>query len=208
VKAVLLYTGLLAGLCEGFPVAASATPIGDALALYKHGRYGEARDALERLVASDPSNAAACYFLGMTLQRVETPSLDSARTWLGKAVRLAPENEGYLAEYAGVCLLIADRDNSLGLALEGRNAMARAIAMNPSDLEACEGLMRFYATAPWPLAHPDKALALAAEIAKRDPKRGLAAFRLIASLFEKEGRAKEAASASRSAQELGRQIGR
>jgi len=201
----MLSAGLLAGFCEGLGLVASASPIGNALALYKHGRYGEARDALERLVAADPSNAAACYFLGMTLQRVAQPSLDSARTWLGKAVRLAPENEGYLAEYAGVCLLIADRDTSLGLALEGRNAMARAIAMNPSDLEAREGLMRFYATAPWPLANPDKALALAAEIAKRDPKRGMAAFRLIAALFEKEGRTQGAVTASQAAQALARQ---
>ena len=201
-KAVLLCTGLLAGFCEGLSPAASATPVGDAISLYKQRRYGEARVALERLVASDPSNAPACYFLGMALLRVAPPSLDTARTWLGKAARLAPENEGYLAEYAGVCLLIADRDNSLGLALEGRNAMARAIAMNPSDLEACEGLMRFYAKAPWPLANPDKALALAAEIAKRDPKRGMSAFLLTAALLERQGRTQQADSASQAAQRL------
>jgi tetratricopeptide (TPR) repeat protein len=202
VKAVLLCTGLLAVLCGGLGPAAAAAPVGDGIALYRQRRFSEARAALERLVASDPSNASACYFLGMTLQRVAPPSLDSARTWLGSAVRLAPENEGYLAEYAGVCMLIADRDGAFGVAIEGRDAIAKAIAMNPADLGACEGMMRFCATAPWPLADPRKAVALAAEIAKRDPKRGLAAFRSIASIFGRQGRTERAHSASQAAERL------
>jgi hypothetical protein len=44
--------------------------------------------------------------------------------------------------------MMADRDSSFSLAMEGRDAMARAIAENPADLGACEGLMRFYAKAP------------------------------------------------------------
>lgn len=206
-RAVLLCTGLLAGLCDGFTSTASATPVGDAIALYKQRRYGEAKAALERILASDPSSAPGCYYLAMTLQQVPPTSLDQARTWLSKAVRMAPENETYLAEYAGVTMLIADRDNSLGLALDGRDAMAKAISMNPSDLEACEGLMRFCATAPWPLGEPDKALALAAEIAKRDPKRGSAAYRLIAELFDKQGRKEQALLASQAAERLARPNG-
>ena len=201
-RSVLLRAGLLAGLCGGFCARASATPVGDAIELYKQRRYAEARNALERVVASDPGNAAACYYLAMALQHAAPPSLDPARPWLAKAVRLAPENEVYLAEYAGVTMLMADRDNSLGLALEGRDAMTRAIAMNPSDLDACEGLMRFCAKAPWPLGDPGRALALAARVAKRDPRRGAADYRLIASLFEKEGHAQQALSASQAAQRL------
>lgn len=204
-KAVVLCAGVLAGVCEGLPSPASAAPVGDAIALYKQGRYGEARAALERIAASDPSNAQACYFLGMSLLRGSPPSLDAARSWLAKAVRLDPANEGYLAEYAGATMLVADRDGSLGLALEGRDAMARAIKMNPSDLAACEGLMRFCAKAPWPLDDAEKALALADEIARRDPKRGAAAYRLIASLFEKRGMAQKALIASQAAQKLARQ---
>jgi tetratricopeptide (TPR) repeat protein len=197
VKAVLLCTGLLAAL-----PAAPATPVGDAVEFYRQKRYGEARSALERIVASDPSNAAACYYLAMTLQRVAPPSLDSARAWLGKAVSLAPANEGYLAEYAEVTLLMADRDSSLGLAIEGRNAMARAVAMNPSDLDACETLMLLCARAPWPLANPARALGLAAAIAGKDPRRGSAAYRAIASIFERQGRAEQALSARQAAERL------
>ena len=74
--------------------------------------------------------------------------------------------------------------------------MARAIAANPADLEAREGLMQFYAKAPWPLGDPDKALAMAGEIAKRDPKRGVEAYRSIEVLFGRNGRKEQAVAAS------------
>ena len=201
-RAVFLCAGVLASLCAGPDRGGSAAPVGDAVALYRQGRYGEARNALQGVVASDPSNAAACYFLALTLQRVAPPSLDSARTWLAKAVRLAPANEAYLAEYAGVCLLLADRDTSLGLALEGRDAMARAVAMNPADLDARDALMRFFARAPWPLGGPDRALEQAAEIAKRDARRGYNAFRAIAAIFVGQGRKAQALAANRAAERL------
>jgi cytochrome c-type biogenesis protein CcmH/NrfG len=197
VKAVLLCTGLLAAL-----PAAPASPVGDAVALYKQKRYVEARSALERIVASDPSNAEACYFLAMAVQRAAPPSLDSARALLGKAIGLAPDKERYLAEYARVTLLMADRDSSFGLAREGRDAMARAVAMDPSDLDACFALMRFCAQAPWPLGNAEKALGLAGQIAARDPGRGLEAYRVAASIFDKQGRARLALAARQAAERL------
>lgn len=194
---------LLIGLLGAESQAAAAPSIGDAISLYKQKRYAEARVALEPIAASDPSNAEAAYFLGMAVLEAGGPSsLDTARRWLGKASRLSPKNEEYLAQYAGVCLLIADRDNSLALAMEGRDAMTRAIAQDPADLEACEGLMRFYAKAPWPLGDPSKALSLAASIAKVDPKRGAAAYESIGETFEKSGRKAEARSAAEAAQSL------
>jgi len=204
VRAALICTGLLAGLCEGPGAAVAASPVDDAIGLYRQRRYGEARAALERVMATEPANAAACYYLALALQRVAPPSLDSARRWLAKAVRLAPQDETYLAEYAGVTFLMADRDKSLRLAVEGRDAMAKAVAMNPADLDACDGLMRFCATAPWPLGNTKKALDLAAEIAKRDPRRGPAAYRAIAAVFEKQGRVEQARFANEAAQRLAR----
>jgi tetratricopeptide (TPR) repeat protein len=192
----------LAGLCAA-AAQACATPLDDAVALYRHKKYAEARAALEPLVAANPSNAAAAYFLAMTLQRAGGPgSLDAAKALLAKAVKLSPGDSGYLGEYAGVCLLLADRDSSLSLAMEGSSDMARAIEMNPDDLEARQGLMQFYAKAPWPLGDPAKALDMAAEIARRDPKRGLAAYLSIQEIFERHGRAEDALSARRAAQSL------
>jgi Flp pilus assembly protein TadD len=182
---------------------ARAGPIDDGVALYRQRKYPEARAVLEPLVAAEPANARAEYFLGMTVFRLPGPgSLDQARRILAKAVKLAPGNAAYLADYAGVCLLQADRDSSFGLALEGRDAMTRAIAGNPDDLEGRAGLMRFYAKAPWPLGDSDKALAQAAEIARRDPKRGLAAYQALVAIFGKAGEKEEALSASRAAQKL------
>jgi tetratricopeptide (TPR) repeat protein len=202
-RVLWLCAGLLAGLwCGPLPVA-SAAPLDDGRALYRQKKYAEARAVLEPLVAADPSNAAATYFLGMTVLRAGGPgALDSSRTLLGKAVKLAPGNAGYLSDYAGVCLLLADRDNSFGLALEGSSAMSRAIEANPDDLEAREGLMQFYAKAPWPLGDPPKALAMAGEIAKRDPKRGLAAYLSIAAIFDRRGLKEDALAANRAAQSL------
>jgi len=198
-----LRIGLFLGACACLLTAASASPLGDAVALYKQKKYPEARSILEPLVAAEPSNAPACYFLAMTLRRSEGASaLDPAHALLAKAVLLAPANAGYLAEYADVCWKMADRDKSLGLALDGRDAMTRAIAADPSDLDGREGLMQFYAQAPWPLGDPDKALALAAEIAGRDPKRGIAGYRKIEDLFKKSGHGKEALSAEGAAQKL------
>lgn len=194
---------LLAGALAALAPALGAPPVGDAIALYKQKKYPEARALLEALTASDPSNGAAAYYLGMTYLRQGGPSsLDSSRLWLGKAVKLAPDKPGYLSDYAGVCLLMADRDSSFSLALEGRDAMTRAIAANPSDIAACEGLMRFYAKAPWPLGSGVKALALAAQIAKLDPRRGAAAYLAIAAIFDADGRKEDALLATQAAQSL------
>jgi len=183
--------------------AAAAAPLDDAIAQFKQKRYAQAEAALERVVAADPANAAANYYLGMSILRAGGPAaLDGAHGWLGKAAKLNPGNPAYLAQYAGVCLLLADRDSSFTLALEGRDAMTRAIAGNPGDLEAREGLMRYYAKAPWPLGDGGKALDQAAEIARQDPRRGLAAYQTLATLLDKEGRHEAALSARQAAQIL------
>jgi tetratricopeptide (TPR) repeat protein len=194
---------LLAGLICGFSAAVDAAPVDDAAALYRQKRFSEAKAILEPVAAAEPSNARADYLLGMSDLRLGGPAaLDQARSLLARALRLAPGNENYLAEYSGVCLLLADRDNSFSLAMEGRDGMTRAFAANPADLEAAEGLMRFYAKAPWPLEDPDKALALAAQIARADPRRGLSAYRSLQATFERKGRAEKAISASKAAQSL------
>ena len=74
--------------------------------------------------------------------------------------------------------------------------------MNPDDMEARDGLMQFYAKAPWPLGDSSRALSMAGEIAKRDPKRGLAAYRAIGAIFERKGLHEAALAAGRAAQSL------
>jgi tetratricopeptide (TPR) repeat protein len=201
--ALVLGLPLLAAALGALLPSLGASPIGDAVALYGQKRYAEAKAILEPLAASEPSNAEASYYLGMAFLKLGGPaSLDSSRLWLGRALKLSPDNEGYLSDYAGVCLMMADRDSSFSLAMEGRDAMERAVAANPADLGACEGLMRFYAKAPWPLGNAGRALALAAQIAKANPKRGLAAYRSIQATFEKGGHPEDAQTAALAAQSL------
>jgi tetratricopeptide (TPR) repeat protein len=203
IGALRLAVPLLVGIFAGLSTAVAAASVTDAVALYRQKRFPEARAILEPLVAAQPSDPAATYYLGMACLRAGGPaSLDEARHWLGRAVKLAPDDARYLADYAGVCLLTADRDNSLSYALEGKDAMVRAIAVNPRDLSAREGLMEFYAKAPWPLGDPGKALSLAAGIAALDPGRGAAAYRKAASIFEAHGLAEQARTASQAAQNL------
>jgi len=181
---------------------ARAASLADAVSLYNRGRLAEARAVLEPLVAAEPANAKALYYLGMVLERSGGPGLEASRQALGRAVQLAPANATYLAEYAGVCLQLADRDSSLTMAIEGRDSMVRALAANPQDLEAREALMEFYARAPWPIGDAGKAMEQAAEIARRDPRRGAAAYRDAAGIFRKAGRADLAQAAEREAQRL------
>jgi tetratricopeptide (TPR) repeat protein len=200
-----LGTAWFAVLCGAFVADASANPTSDAINLYKEKRYSESLAAFQRIVASNPSNAAACYYLAMSLEHTPGYSMDDARSWLDKAVKLAPGKEAYLAEYAGISMLIADRDSSFVIAVEGREAMTKAIAMDPGDVEAREGLMQFCAKAPWPLGDADKAMGIAADIGITDPKRGAADYLLIAGIFDKQDRKDKALEANQAAQKLSQQ---
>ena len=182
-----------------------ATPLSDAIAHYKAKHLAEAKALLEPLAHAENADPAALYYLAMALEDLGGPrALDDSRDLLAKATALAPDNEVYLAEYGGVCLLLADRDSSFTMAMTGRNTMVRAVSLNPGDLDAREGLMEFYAKAPWPLGDADKAFDQASEIAKRSPKQGEAAYRTIAGIFQKSGQAARAESARAAAQNLAR----
>jgi tetratricopeptide (TPR) repeat protein len=174
-----------------------------AIGLYAAGRYPEAAAALKKILATNPGNAAACFYLAETIEHgSDEPALRSATALLERAVALAPGNEQYLAEYGGTCLLLADRDRSFTAAMRGRDAMTQAIALDPNDLDARTGLMRFYAQAPWPLGDSDLALSQAEAIARRDPARGLRAFLRLAQIFEKHDDRPAARTACRAALRL------
>ncbi|MEY2881782.1 MAG: hypothetical protein RLZZ15_4162 [Verrucomicrobiota bacterium] len=153
----------------------AADPLDNAIALYTAKRYPEARVALEKITAADPRNAAACYYLGMTLRaRADTAALDDALPWLEKAATLAPANATYLADFGGTSLQYASKHTSLSAATKGRDAMERALKLDPADLDTHQGLFEFYVQAPWPLGNSAKATAHLDEIRRRDPARATA----------------------------------
>lgn len=141
-----------------------------ALRLLDAKRYPEACVALEKIVAADPKNAAACHHLGRALTaRSDQAGYEEGVKWLAKAVELEPNNAVYQGIFGGSSLQLASRTNSLSAATRGRDAMEKALKLDPDYLAAREGLYQFYARAPWPLGNSGKAAAQLEEIRRRDP---------------------------------------
>jgi hypothetical protein len=80
--------------------------------------------------------------------------------------------------------------------------MVRAVAINPDDFEAREGLMRFYARAPWPLGDTSRAFEMVAYVSTKDPKRAAKDYRELADTLRKSGHADQAEEAAKLAQSL------
>lgn len=150
----------------------ASSGLDSAMELFKARRYPEARAAFEAVLAREPRNAAATFYLGRSIEpRADANALPEALKWYEKAIELEPNNATYLARYGGASLLLAARTTSFGAATRGRDAMEKAIKLNPDDLEARAGLMQFYQRAPWPLGSSAKAATQLEEIRKRDPDR-------------------------------------
>lgn len=153
----------------------SASPADDAaLALFTAKKYPEARAAFEKIAAADPANAAAHYHLGvLALRRGDT---DEAVAQLERATELAPTNSDYFANLGdayGSAAQAAGLFSKLGLAKKCREALEKSVALDPQNLEARNGLVRFYQQAPGIAGGGmDKAYAEAAEIRQRDPAMG------------------------------------
>lgn len=172
-RRLVLLLGLAGACLPG--LAAAATPFEDAVSLYRAKNYPAAREAFEKITAAEPANAAACHYLGLILlRRGDGTALDDALLWLQKAVKLEPENATYLADFGGTSLQLANKNRSYGAATRGRDAMEKAIQLDPANLDAREGLMQFYDRAPWPLGSSAKAAAQLEEIRRRDPDRATA----------------------------------
>ncbi len=167
-----------------------------AIALFEAGHFTEARAALTVIVAHRPADAPACYFLGMSIRhRGDARALDDALPWLERAAALVPNNADYRADYGGTCLQVANKRRSYSLATRGRDNLEMAVRLDPGNLDARFGVMRFYAEAPWPLGKTAKAFAQADEIARRDAAHGLKSFIWLAKYFAAHGEPADARDA-------------
>lgn len=153
-----------------------ASPALDAaVALVDTKHFAEARLALERIVAEEPQNAAACYHLGrVCLVGGNKAAVEQAVKWHGQAVELEPQNASYLVAYGRALLQFAAQSATLSAATKGRDALEKAVAIDSARLEAREALFQFYQRAPWPIGSRAKAEAHLAEIRRHDPARGSA----------------------------------
>lgn len=169
-------SSLLAGPASapaGLP--ADSPALAAAIALFNARRVPEAREELAALVAREPANIRALWYLGrcdLHLQRRQ-----SAADTLAKAAELASSDAAIQADYGSACLLRATElgasFRAIGFARRGRNALEQAVTLSPDTVAYREGLVQFYTRAPgFAGGDFDRAYEHIAEIAKRDPARG------------------------------------
>jgi tetratricopeptide (TPR) repeat protein len=100
-------------------------------------------------------------------------AIEDALPWLAKATELAPKNATYLTLFGITSMQTAGKTRSVSAATRGRDAVIRAIELEPDNLDAREALLQFYVSAPWPIGSRTKAKEQAEAIAQRNPTRGL-----------------------------------
>jgi tetratricopeptide (TPR) repeat protein len=149
----------------------AASDFDDAVALFQAKHYPDARAAFEKLTASEPKNAAAHYYLGrIALVRDDA---DDAITELECAAAGDPKNSEYYFWLGSAYGLYARQNDSIRKAHQCRDALLKAIELNPDNIEARAELVTFYRMTPWIAGGSmDKAHAQADEIKKLDPLRG------------------------------------
>jgi tetratricopeptide (TPR) repeat protein len=162
---------LLLALALAAPAAAA--PLADAVALLKARKYPEARQALEAILAVEPQNARANFFLAQVVivQGHSAQALTDALVPMEKAAKAAPADPEILAAYGQLSLQVAAIHFSVPAGLRGRDALESALKLNPHDLAARETLYQFYRQAPWPLSSKSKAAEQLEGIRRLNPDR-------------------------------------
>jgi len=131
----------------------TAQTIDDGINLLKQNKFTEAKSVLVSILEKDDDNAEAHYRLGMVYFNRWNPQrdVDEAVDHLEKAVDLKPENAEYQFRY-GVSL--GEKTQKAGvikqafLAPKVKNALMRAVELNPKHVQARIALAQFYLIAP------------------------------------------------------------
>lgn len=155
--------------------AADSPALTTAIALFDGKRVPEARAQLADIVAKEPKNIRALWYLGRSELKMQRR--DEAAATLAKAAELAPKDHRILADYGSASLLRATElgtsFRALGFARRGRTALEQAVKLAPDMVSYREGLVQFYTRAPgFAGGDFDKAYAHITEITQRDPARG------------------------------------
>ena len=135
------------------------------------GKYVEASKILERVLARNPKDVEANFWLARC--SLEMGDYERAVTFAEQAVSLAPgwsESHLWLGRSYG---LKAEKTRSLFVARKARQEFETAVQLDPNNLEARRNLMEFYLDAPWFLGgSKDKAWEQVEAIASRNPVEG------------------------------------
>ena len=150
--------------------------------LFDHGHIGEARAVSERRIAANPRDAVALAWNARTytLAGDTTTALALAE----RAVAADPRYAGghlSVAEALGGEARKASVFRKLPMARRIKRALDTAAGLEPTNIEALSGLVRFYLQAPGIAGGSrEKAAEIAARIGVLDPARGLLAEAEIA----------------------------
>lgn len=153
-------------------LSASGADLTEAKRLVDAKRVPEALPLLEKALETEPENVDLLLLLGRC--QTETQQETKALATLEKAFKLAPERADVLSPYGLACLGEASRQKSISLARKGRDALDKAIALQPDNILARRTLFAYYLNAPWIAGgSTDKAREQAEAINRFDPNQGL-----------------------------------
>lgn len=165
--------------------AADPAAVEQGIRLLDQGRVSEGRAALLPAATAKPPSAMAAFALGR-LAMTQDSARDAAR-WFGIAVKADDRSATYhfwLGRAYGSQAQRASPLSQLGLARKTRSEFERAVALDPGNLDAREGLASYYLQAPGIVGGSiDKAREQAEVIRRHDALRGAL---LIAGIAEKQ----------------------
>ena len=177
-------------------VGASTLPAqctGAAQSAFQERKLDQARADVQSQLKENGSDAAALFCMGriMYAQGKSGEAVD----WFEKAIKVDGSNAVYHLWLGNALGDEAQRANKLRqpfLARRVKSEFERAVALDPTSVDARKGLIQFYSIAPGVMGGSmEKAKAQAAEIAKLNPLRGHVE---LGALLERE---KNAAAAER-----------
>ncbi len=171
----------IAGLFLLFTTAAfaAAQAVRDQVTdLLKHRQWAEAQAVLEKIVAAEPANAEAYFFLGQV--QINRGDQEHAVESLEKATSLVPTDSEYFRELGDAYGISAQKGglfSKLGWAKKCKAAYDKAVELDPKNLNARMSVLEYCRQAPGFVGGGmDGAYAQAAEIKKLDPLRGRQAY--------------------------------
>ena len=171
------------------------TPLDQAVALFEQRQYAESAALLAGVVSAEPDNARAHAYYGMALANAKR-DFDGAVAHLEKATALEPGSSRYQLWLGS---LYSSKAGTVGLfkaaslAGKAKAAFEKAVALDPSSVEARQALLQYLLYAPGIAGGSvAKAREQGAAIAALDPHRGHLAMARIAE-YEKDWAAAEKA---------------
>ena len=167
---------------------------------FQERRLDEARAAAQGQLKENPNHAPTLYCMGRIVYAAGKSG--EAVDWLEKAIKVEGNNAVYHLWLGNALGDEAQRANKLRqpfLARRVKSEFERAVALDPTSIDARHGLIQFYSRAPGVMGGSmDRAKAEAAEIAKLNAMRG---HLEMAMLFDREKNVVEAERAFKAAVE-------